>query len=94
MPTAQAETTATWTSVQAQQYFLYCPPDGMSGHLGLFGPGEREWSWKCPHAHYAARYDGKAVCYQAAMIQWDWLGASRKGSTLHQLKAGDVIGWK
>ena len=78
----------------AQQYYLYLQPEG-SAHLGLFGPeGELGWSLKPPYALYAARYDGKAIYYEVAMRLWDWLGTSPQESRLHQLKAGEVIGWK
>lgn len=84
-----------YDSSQAQQYFLYCLPDGKSAHLGLFGPEEQfEWSFKPPYAQYAARYDGEAIYYEVAMNIWDWLGSSPSESKLHHLRAGEIIGWK
>jgi len=82
-------------SSQAQQYFLYCLPDGKTAHLGLFGPEEQvEWSLKPPYAYYAARYDGKAIYYEVAMNLWDWLSSSPSESKLHKLRAREIIGWK
>ena len=81
-------------SAQAQQYFLYLPPD-RSACFGLFGPQEKlGWSLKAPYAKYAAKYDGKTICYELAQNVWDFLGESPQQSRLHNLKAGQVMGWK
>lgn len=80
-------------SRQAQQYFLYLPPRG-NAYFGLFGPKELSWSLKPPYAQYAAKYDGKAIYYEVAMKIWDWLEDSLGESRPHQLRQGEVIGWK
>ena len=75
-------------------------PEGRS-HLGTYGTcDELQWAFKPPYTHIGITHDpitGSGTV-EVKMQIWDWMENESTGgagaSTLHQLREGEIIGWR